>query len=45
LTTLRFQTPKHRVVAGVMLTGFVAGWDASALFFIYPEIRDGFRQM
>jgi MFS family permease len=41
LTTLRFQTPKHRVVAGVMLTGFVAGWDASALFFIYPEIRDG----
>lgn len=24
-----------------LLTGFVGGWDATALFFVYPDIRDG----
>lgn len=41
LTRLHFETPKQRVVAAALLTGFVAGWDASALFFVYPDIRDG----
>lgn len=38
---VRAQTTTQRIVLAAMLTGFVAGWDATALYFIYPDIRDG----
>ncbi len=30
-----------RLSRAALLGGFVAGWDASAMFFIFPDIRDG----